>query len=71
MDRYTRNRGGSEIWTNKTIASDIVNYNFFGRKYNKFWVKISGIWKECNTFIKVSGIWKNSKLYFKTNGEFK
>ena len=55
MDRYTKHRGGSEIWTNRTLASLIVNKEFFGS--NSLWIKVSGLWRECNTFVKVSGEW--------------
>ena len=70
MDRYTRHRGGSIIWTNKSVASEIINSDFFGTNKNKLWIKISGVWKVCNTFINVYGVWKSVKLYLKRNGQY-
>jgi len=71
MDRYTRFRGGHQIWTNKSVASIIVNTNFFGKSsLNKFWIKISGVWKECITWIKVAGIWKQATPNIKITGNW-
>lgn len=58
-NKYTRFRGGSSIWSDKTISSNIVNEDFWGGK-NTFWIKVSGVWKQCITWIKVSGVWKQS-----------
>ena len=38
---------------------------------NKFWIKISGDWKEAITWIKVSGIWKQASPKVKIEGEWK
>ena len=61
MDRYSRLRGGSSIWSEKNLASDIINKDFFGdTTINSFWIKVSGVWKKCTTWIKVSGVWKQA-----------
>lgn len=69
MDRYTRFRGGDQIWSNKTPASNIVNKEFWGAS-NYFWIKVSGVWKRCITWIKVSGIWKQAIPNIKITGNW-
>jgi hypothetical protein len=70
MDRYTRLRGGSELWTNKTIPSDIYNVSFWGSLGNVFWIKVAGAWRSCITWIKVSGVWKQSQVKIKNQGNW-
>ena len=71
MDRYTRLRGGSELWTNGTITSEIENISFWGIvQANKMWLKVIGVWKECITWVKISGVWKQSTPKVKVNGNW-
>jgi hypothetical protein len=37
----------------------------------KFWIKISGVWKEAITWIKVAGVWKQATPWVKVNGTWK
>lgn len=72
MDRYTRFRGGSAIWTDNSLASSIAKNSFFvNSPINKFWTKISGVWKECVTWIKVSGVWKQATPKIKVTTNWK
>lgn len=38
---------------------------------NKFWIKISGAWKEAITWIKISGVWKQADPKIKIAGTWK
>lgn len=34
----------------------------------KFWIKVSGVWKEATTYVKVGGVWKLvNTVYLKVN----
>ena len=68
MDRYTRQRGGSSIWTDGTPASNIINTDFFGANQNQFWIKIAGVWKQATAWIKISGVWKQTTAKIKASG---
>jgi hypothetical protein len=72
MDRYTRIRGGSELWSNGSNAGAIINNDFFGAPApvygNTFWVKIAGVWKQATGFIKVAGSWKSFEPKIKSGG---
>lgn len=70
MDRYTRFRGGSDIWSNTSTSSMLINKDFFGSQ-NYFWIKISGVWKKCITWIKVSGVWRQATPKIKVTGIWK
>lgn len=69
MDRYTRIRGGSSLWSDGTTASVVANSDFFGEApQNSFWLKVGGFWKRCVGYIKVSGVWKSFIPKVKTGG---
>lgn len=71
MDRYSRLRGGSALWTDKSVPSEIYNAMFWGVVGgNKFWIKVAGVWKECVTWIKVAGVWKETEVKFKNNNNW-
>ncbi len=70
MDRYSTIRGGSALWSNKSMASTIVNKTFWGNT-NKFWVKVAGVWKACKAYVKVSGLWKYATPKTKVGGSWK
>lgn len=38
---------------------------------NKFWVKISGVWKEAITWVNVMGTWKIATPFYKFGGIWK
>lgn len=38
---------------------------------NKFWVKISGVWKEAITWVNVLGTWKIATPFYKIGGNWK
>jgi hypothetical protein len=38
---------------------------------NKFWVKISGVWKEAITWVNVMGTWKIATPFYKIGGIWK
>lgn len=38
---------------------------------SKFWIKISGTWREAITWIKVSGVWKQATPFIKDAGTWK
>ena len=69
MDRYSRFRGGGTIWSNGSVASNIVNTEFWGNR-NSFWIKVSGVWKKCITWIKVAGVWKQATPKIKITGNW-
>jgi hypothetical protein len=64
MDRYTKIRGGSSLWVDNSIASSIINEDFFGSVVpgasSVFFVKVAGVWKQAIVWIKVGGIWKQA-----------
>lgn len=37
----------------------------------KFWIKISGVWKEAVTWIKIAGVWKQATPNIKIGGIWK
>ena len=37
----------------------------------KFWIKISGIWKQATPFIKIGGTWKQATPFIKVGGTWK
>ena len=69
MDRYTRYNGGSAMWSIGSCASTIINNEFFGTTPTKaFHIKVSGVWKQCNTYIKILGAWVTATpMIIKTN----
>jgi hypothetical protein len=71
MDRTTRIRGGSTLWSDGLPAGTIMNNDFFGTQGNSFWVKISGVWKQCIGYIKISGVWKAFSPKVKVSGVWK
>jgi hypothetical protein len=34
----------------------------------KFWIKVSGVWKEATTYIKIAGVWKTATPAIKVSG---
>jgi hypothetical protein len=61
MDRYSNVRGGSSLWLDESIASKIINQDFFGGQTPSqliFFVKVAGVWKQSLAWIKVAGVWK-------------
>jgi hypothetical protein len=38
---------------------------------NKFWIKVSGVWKEAVTWIKISGVWKQADPKIKIAGTWR
>ena len=38
---------------------------------SKFWVKVSGVWKQAITWVKVSGVWKVATPFYKIGGIWK
>lgn len=38
---------------------------------NKFWIKVSGVWKDAVTWIKVVGVWKQADPKIKIAGIWK
>jgi len=38
---------------------------------SKFWVKVSGVWKQAITWVNVSGVWKIATPFYKIGGNWK
>jgi hypothetical protein len=54
-----------------SIEVGIIPINSVTVSNNKFWIKISGTWKEAITWVKVSGVWKEATPYLKLGGVWK
>lgn len=62
--------GGADLW-DEGAAGQIVTAEYFGAPaVNKFWIKISGVWKEAVTWIKISGVWKQAEPAVKLGGNW-
>lgn len=65
--------GGADFW-DEGIAGEIVTNEYFGSTptpTNKFWLKVSGVWKEAVTWIKISGVWKQAEPKINVAGIWK
>ena len=52
--------GGADLW-DEGVAGQILTDDYFVTPVlNKFWIKVSGVWKEAITWVKVSGVWKQA-----------
>ena len=62
--------GGADLW-DEGAAGQILTAEYFGVPVlNKFWIKISGVWKEGVTWIKISGVWKQAEPKVKLGGNW-
>ena len=62
--------GGADLWDDG-VAGAIITDDYFERSApNKFWIKISGVWKEAVTWIKISGVWKQAEPKVKLGGNW-
>jgi hypothetical protein len=75
MDRYSNIRGGSALWSDESLASTIINNEFFGTSTpgpaSIFFVKVAGVWKQAVAWIKVSGVWKTATPKININNIWK
>ena len=80
MDKYFRKfprvRGGSSLWTEPNAGSTLLNNETFGivtppSGLSSFWLKVSGVWKQCITYIKVGGVWKTASPNIKVLGTWR
>jgi hypothetical protein len=74
MDRYSRIRGGSSLWSDGSNASVIINKEFFGDTTTLdsiFFVKVAGVWKQAIAWIKVAGVWKQASPKINKNNIWK
>jgi hypothetical protein len=62
--------GGADLWDEGTAGVVISDDYFEPSALNKFWIKISGVWKEAVTWIKVSGVWKQATPKVKLGGNW-
>ena len=63
--------GGADLW-DEGAAGGIITDDFFEAvPSNKFWLKVSGTWKEAVTWIKVSGTWKQATPNIKVSGTWR
>ena len=50
--------------------TEIKSIPLVGTAY-KFWIKVSGVWKQATAYIKVSGVWKQATGYINISGVWK
>lgn len=62
--------GGSDLW-DEGLSGEIITADYFDTETNRFWIKISGVWKQATTWLKVSGTWKQATPKIKVSGIWK
>lgn len=50
---------------------EYVQFSFTDILGTKFWIKVSGVWKEAIPWIKVSGVWKEAIAWIKVAGTWR
>lgn len=63
--------GGADLWDEGAAGQILTDDYFVTPVLNKFWIKVSGVWKEAITWVKVSGVWKQATPRVKLGSNWK